>query len=90
MRENGVMTNNRGSVPPLPEPVKTRPAVAKTLIAAMIAALFIGFLLQNTESTPVEFLWWDPTLPRWLILVMSSLTGIVIWELAVYLRRRRR
>jgi uncharacterized integral membrane protein len=84
------MTNERSNVPPLPEPVKTRPAVAKTLIAAMLAVLFIGFLLVNSEDVVVEFLWWDGSLPLWLILVISALTGIVIWELAGYLRRRRR
>ncbi len=84
------MTNERSSLPPLPDPVKTRPAVAKTLIAAMIAALFIGFLLQNSDDTAVAFLWWEGSLPKWLILVISSLTGIVIWELGGYLRRRRR
>ncbi len=84
------MTNERSNVPPLPEPVQTRPAVVKALVAAMIAALFVGFLLQNSEDTPVEFLWWEGSLPRWLILVIAALTGVVIWELAGYLRRRRR
>jgi uncharacterized integral membrane protein len=84
------MSNERSSVPPLPEPVKTRPAVVKTLIAAMLAVLFVGFLLTNSEEVPVEFLWWQESLPLWLILVMSALAGIVIWELASYLRRRRR
>lgn len=84
------MTSDKGSVPPLPEPVKTRPAVVKTLIAAMVAALFVGFLLQNSEDTTVEFLWWEGSLPRWLILVIAALAGIVIWELSGYLRRRRR
>ena len=84
------MTNERSSVPPLPEPVKTRPAVVKTLVAAMLAVLFIGFLLANSEDVTVEFLWWEGSLPLWLILVISALTGVVIWELAGYLRRRRR
>lgn len=84
------MSNERTNVPPLPEPVKTRPAVVKTLLAAMIAALFVGFLLQNSEDVTVEFLWWETSLPRWLILIMAALAGIVIWELSGYLRRRRR
>jgi uncharacterized integral membrane protein len=84
------MTTEKSNVPPLPEPVKTRPAVVKTLIAAMTFVLFLGFLLQNSEETPVEFLWWEGSLPRWLILMIAALTGIVIWELSGYLRRRRR
>ena len=84
------MSSDRSSVPPLPEPVKTRPAVVKTLIAAMLAVLFFGFLLANNEETTIEFLWWEVDLPRWLVLMMSALAGIVIWELSGYLRRRRR
>ena len=84
------MTNDRRGIPGLPEPVKTRPAVVKLLMAGMIAALFVGFLLQNRQSTNVDFLFWSGSLPRWLVLVISALTGIVIWELAGYLRRRRR
>ena len=66
------------------------PAVVKTLIATMIAALFVGFLLQNSEEASVDFLNWSGALPLWLVLVISAVTGIVIWELAGYLRRRRR
>ena len=84
------MNTDRSSVPPLPEPVKTRPAVAKTLIAAMLAVLFFGFLVTNSDDVDVEFLWWKESLPLWLILMMSALAGIVIWELGSYLRRRRR
>lgn len=84
------MSSDRSSIPKLPEPVKTRPAVVKTLIAAMIAVLFVGFLLQNSDDTSVEFLWWEGSLPRWLILVVAAVTGVVVWELASYLRRRRR
>ena len=84
------MTNEHGSVPPLPEPVKTRPAVVKTLLAAMLTILFFGFLLTNDEDATVEFLWWETSLPLWLVLIISALAGIVIWELSGYLRRRRR
>lgn len=84
------MNTDRSSVPPLPEPVKTRPAVAKTLIAAMLVVLFFGFLVANSDDVDVEFLWWKESLPLWLILMMSALAGIVIWELGSYLRRRRR
>ena len=84
------MSTDRGSTPPLPEPVKTRPAVAKTLVAAMLLVLFVGFLLANSEDVNVEFLWWSGDAPLWLVLVISALVGIVIWELAAYLRRRRR
>ena len=84
------MSTDRGSTPPLPEPVKTRPAVVKTLIAAMLAALFVGFLLDNSDDVTVEFLWWSGATPLWLVLLISALVGVVIWELASYLRRRRR
>ena len=72
------MSTDRGSTPPLPEPVKTRPAVVKTLIAAMLAALFVGFLLDNSEDVTVEFLWWSGATPLWLVLLISALVGVVI------------
>ena len=56
----------------------------------MLAVLFVGFLLVNGEDVNVEFLWWSGDTPLWLVLVISALVGIVIWELAAYLRRRRR
>ena len=84
------MSTERSNVPKLPEPVKTRPAVVKTLIAAMIAVIFLGFLAENLEDVTVEFLFWETTLPLWLLLVVSAVVGVVVWELASYLRRRRR
>lgn len=84
------MRNDRARVSGLPEPVRTRPAVVKTLIAAMLAVLFAGFLAMNLEDVTVEFLYWETTLPLWLLLLVSAVSGVLIWELASYLRRRRR
>ena len=84
------MSSDRSRVPNLPKPVKTRPAVVKTLIAAMLAVVFLGFLLENLEDVTVELLFWEATLPLWLLLVASAFIGVLIWELASYLRRRRR
>ena len=78
------------NAPSLPEPVKTRPAVVKMLLAAILAVLFVAFLIQNSDNTVFAFLGWEGELPLWLSLVISSLAGIVIWEFAGYLRRRRR
>tara|TARA_B100000686_G_C16190008_1_gene665347 strand:+ start:244 stop:540 length:297 start_codon:yes stop_codon:yes gene_type:complete len=91
IRENGQMSNSHNHhTPPLPEPGKDRKVTLKTVIAGIVGALFIGFLIQNSEDTPVEFLWWSASLPRWLTLLIAALAGIMIWELASYLRRRRR
>ena len=53
-------------------------------------AIFLGFLLDNLEDVTVEFLFWETTLPLWSLLVISAVTGVVVWELGSYLRRRRR
>jgi len=73
-----------------PQPQRTRPGVVKLVLAAALAVLFIGFILQNRENVEVEFLWWTWDIPMSLLLIATSVIAIIIWELAGYLQRRRR
>ena len=73
-----------------PAPRRTRPGVVKLVLAAILAALFIGFILQNREEVPVEFLTWTWQTPMSLLLIATSIVAIIIWELAGYVQRRRK
>ena len=69
---------------------RTRPGVVKLILAAILAVLFIGFILQNREDVSVEFLWWTWDIPMSLLLIATSVIAVIIWELAGYLQQRRR
>jgi uncharacterized integral membrane protein len=73
-----------------PQPQRTRPGVVKLVLAAILAVLFIGFILQNREDVTVEFLWWTWDIPMSLLLIATSIIAVIIWELAGYLQQRRK
>jgi uncharacterized integral membrane protein len=73
-----------------PEKQKTRPGVVKLIVAAILAVLFIGFILQNSQDVPVEFLWWTWNIPMSLLLIATSVIAVIIWELAGYFQQRRK
>ena len=73
--------------PPAP---RTRPGVVKLIFAAVLAVLFIGFILQNREDVTVEFLWWTWDIPMSLLLIATAIVAVIIWEGAGYLQRRRK
>jgi hypothetical protein len=54
-----------------------------------VAALGI-FMIQNTEDVTVKFLFWDFTLPVWLLILVAALIGAVVWLGLGVLRRHRR
>ena len=56
--------------------------------AVLVAALVI-FVVQNLESTRIEFLGWDGEMPRWLLIVVSAAMGSVLTMIAMFFRRRR-
>lgn len=61
-------------------------------IAALAGlALLLGFMLQNTESVRLDFLFWSFTCPLWLVSLASALLGAIVWfGLGVIRRHRRR
>lgn len=56
----------------------------------ILLGVFLAFALQNSENVEVEFLWWSFETPQILLLVGSALVGILVWELAGLVRRRRK
>lgn len=65
--------------------------IARLVLAATIVAIFIIFAVQNTESVTIEFLSWDFKLSQFLMMMLSAVAGVVIWEFAgVYSKRAKK
>jgi uncharacterized integral membrane protein len=71
-------------------------AQARGLGAGAIASLtgvglLLIFMLQNTESVRLDFLFWGFTWPLWLLTLASAFLGALVWfGLGVMRRHRRR
>lgn len=50
----------------------------KLIGAAIAGALLLVFVLQNTSSAEVNFLFWDGATPLWVLIVVSATLGLVI------------
>jgi len=54
-------------------------------------ALLLIFMVQNTESVRLDFLFWHFTWPLWLLTIASAVLGALVWfGLGVMRRHRRR
>ena len=54
-------------------------------------ALLVIFMLQNTNSVRLDFLFWHFTWPLWLVVMLSAALGALVWfGLGVMCRHRRR
>ena len=67
----------------------SRGAVVKAIPGAVLAVVAVVFSVQNLDSIDVDFLAWSFDLPLVLIMVISAVVGVVLWELVGYLRSRR-
>ena len=66
-------------------------AVAKFGSGAALSAVFVIFAVQNAATVDVEFLAWNFSMRRILLILCSAAFGILVWELTrVFWRRRRR
>ncbi|MGD2060679.1 MAG: hypothetical protein PVF87_07435 [Acidimicrobiia bacterium] len=73
-------------------PVQTRAGVPWGAILLLIwAVALIVFSVQNAESTTVEFLAWDWSMPVALLVMITALVTLFVTAIgaAVYRRRRR-
>lgn len=53
--------------------------------------LLIIFMIQNTDSVQLDFLFWSFTWPLWLLTMASAILGALVWfGLGVIRRHRRR
>ena len=62
----------------------------KLVVGGILAVVLLLTIVQNTDDTSVNFLFWDVTAPLWIVLLVTAGIAIVIWELVSTARRRRR
>ena len=55
-----------------------------------LALLLIGFVLQNSHSVKVNFLWWTGAYPMILLMAAVAVATILVWEALALLHRRRK
>jgi len=60
------------------------------VIAALIAVGLGALIVQNTDSTPVQWLWIDRTAPLWTVIFGAALAGAVLSEALGWILRRAR
>ena len=63
-------------------------AIAKLVFALALVVLFVTFAAQNTTSVDVEFVSWEVTMDRVVLMGLSAAGGIAVWELASFRLRR--
>ena len=83
---------DRTDQPPGPAPAEPKSDYRWLLRATPIVALlalFVVFAIQNAEPVQLEFLGWSFETRRILLLVGAAVFGILVWELAGFIRRRR-
>ncbi|MXW61922.1 MAG: LapA family protein [Acidimicrobiaceae bacterium] len=78
------MADDVNSKPP------ARTGVGKFIGAALVAVALIAFVVQNTDSTPVQWFFIDRSAPLWLIIVISAVAGAILSEVLGWIVRRRR
>lgn len=63
---------------------------SKLLVAALVAVGLVAFIVQNTDSTPVQWLVFDGSAPLWIVILASAAAGAVLSELVGWALRRRK
>ena len=59
-------------------------------LGALIAAAFLTFIFQNTDSVDVNFLGWSISLGQSILMVLCGVAGVIVWEVAGFISRRMR
>jgi uncharacterized integral membrane protein len=54
----------------------------KLIGAAIAGVLLLVFILQNTNATEVNLLFWDHAMPLWILIAIAAVLGFAIgWSL---------
>ncbi len=81
---------------PKPETPQSQPSPEKSSFpwkvagGGALALLLTWFVLQNSHSVKVNFLWWSGAYPMILLIAAVAVAAILVWETLTLLRRRRR
>ena len=60
------------------------------IVGLILGVLVIIFVFQNLDAVSYQFLFWTLTAPRFLVLLVILMVGMIIgWSSAVFRRRRR-
>jgi uncharacterized integral membrane protein len=78
---------HRGGEAPQGDKTRISPALIIGGVAAILALIFI---LQNTDSHRIRFLFWDNDTSTWVVIVIALVLGAVIDRVATWAWRRRR
>ncbi len=69
---------------------KSGRSIVGLVVAGLVAIGLALFIVQNTDSTPVTWLWIDGSAPLWLVIFVAALAGALLSEALGWLIRRAR
>jgi uncharacterized integral membrane protein len=69
---------------------KPKTSYVMPIIAGLIALALLAFVLQNTESVTLHWLFWSFSWPLWLLLVVTIVLSLVAGQIMLMWRRHRR
>ena len=64
--------------------------LAGWIAAGLLLLGLLAFVLQNSRKVRVEWLFWDLTLPLWLLVTLTAVAGAALARVVGRLVRRRR
>jgi uncharacterized integral membrane protein len=79
--------NERGGDGAEVDKKRVSPSLVIGLVALVLAIIFI---VQNTDSHPVTFLFWDGDTSTWVVIVIALILGALIDRIATWAWHRRR
>lgn len=81
-----------GAAPSAPRPSRAHTAGTwlGVIVAVIIAAAFVVFVLQNTDRTVISFLGWHQSLPLSVALLAAAVAGILLAAIIAFIRRHHR
>ncbi|MFM7068452.1 MAG: lipopolysaccharide assembly LapA domain-containing protein [Actinomycetes bacterium] len=62
------------------------PRAVATVIGLVVALIFI---LSNQQTAPIQFLWWEHSLPVWVALLVATSLGLIVGAGLGYRRGKR-
>lgn len=62
----------------------------KLSLALLMLLVIVIFALQNLESVNVDFLIWEFDIPQIVLIILSLIFGITVWEVTRFIRRPKK